>query len=130
MGQFKYYQYKLLLLGLKMFWLTSKVRSIGESRSNLSVASENRNDAIPYKVHFCTESRYVYNDITGLINLVLQLGDHVVDEVRVCVSEKWDRGNQRLTVVVDYLLQWQIRRLRITVVIGNDGQKPRIPITC
>ena len=96
----------------------------------MSVARENRRDSLLYEVHFCTNSRFLNDDIARLINLVLQLGDHVVDELRVCVSEEWDRGNQRPTVVVDYLLQGQIRRLRITVIIVNDGQKHRMPITC
>ena len=74
--------------------LTPKVRPIRESCDDLSVARDNRHHALLYEVHFRANSRLVDDDVTGLENLELEFCDHVVDEVRVGVSEEWNGGDQ------------------------------------
>jgi hypothetical protein len=46
---------------------------------------------------------------TGLEDLILELSHHFRDKIGVGIGKEWDRSHERSTIIVDYILERNIK---------------------
>lgn len=96
--------------------LTSEIGAVRQTCGDLPIFGDDVHDAFLDEVHSHAQGSLLNDEISGLEDLKLELGDHLRHKVLISVSEERNSSDQGSTVVVDNLLKREKVGIRFSCV--------------